>query len=322
MTYRKNFLIFSGVLVLLLTLFSAQTFAAFPDKPINYLLAFDPGGESDITARLQQKALEDVLGVKVIISYKTGGGGASGWSELVRSRPDGYTIAGHNLPHIILQPLQRGNAGYQTEQLQNIYFFESTPNILAVRKDSPFKTVKDLVEYARKNPEAVTIGGSGSFTANHLGTLEFQKITGTKLTYIPFSGSGTALPALLGSNVTALMTYTTMGASYKDQVRILAVAAEKRSPALPDVPTFKELGYDYVEGAYRGVAAPPGTPPEVIKALEKAFDKVMHDPQVIKKMNEMAFDIEYIGAEESRKLVEQRTKYYKEMLEELGLLKK
>ena len=101
--------------------------AGFPEKPITYMICFDPGGESDITARIQQKYLEEVLKSKVVISYKVGGGGAVGWSELVRSKPDGYTIAGDNLPHTILQPMQRGDAGYTTEQLKRVYCFESTP---------------------------------------------------------------------------------------------------------------------------------------------------------------------------------------------------
>ncbi|MGI6131604.1 MAG: Bug family tripartite tricarboxylate transporter substrate binding protein [Bacillota bacterium] len=189
--------------------------ASFPEKPVTYMICFDPGGESDITARLQQKYLEDVLKTKVVITYKVGGGGAVGWSELIRSKPDGYTIAGDNLPHTILQPMQRGDAGYTTEQLKRVYCFESTPCALVVKKDSPLKTLADFIAFAKKNPGAVTLGGSGSWTANHLGTIELEKAVEVKLTYIPFTGSGSATPALLGGHVTGLMTYTTTAAQQR-----------------------------------------------------------------------------------------------------------
>ena len=200
-----------AILSLVALLFGQVVAAAgFPEKPITYMICFDPGGESDITARLQQKYLEEVLKAKVVITYKVGGGGAVGWSELIRSKPDGYTIAGDNLPHTILQPMQRGDAGYTTEQLKRVYCFESTPCALVVKKDSPFKTLDDFIAFAKKNPGAVTLGGSGSWTANHLGTIELEKAAGVKLTYIPFTGSGSATPALLCGHVTGMMYYSTM----------------------------------------------------------------------------------------------------------------
>lgn len=309
--------------VLSLTLVGSVASAApkFPDKPVNYIICFDPGGESDITARLQQPFLEQVLGVKVVISYKTGGGGAVGWSELVRSKPDGYTIAGDNLPHTILQPLQRGDAGYKTEQLKRVYCFESTPNALVVRKDSPFKTLKDLIDYAKEHPEVVTLGGSGSWSANHLGVLELNQAANVKLTYIPFTGSGAVVPALLGGHVTGLMTYTTMAVQYKDQMRVLAVASERRSAVLPDAPTFMELGYDLVEGAYRGVSVPPNTPDEVVRVLADAFEKVNRNPEFQKKMQQLAFDLEFMGPEDYEEFVQSRRTHYEKLLKDLGLLK-
>ncbi|GAW91893.1 C4-dicarboxylate ABC transporter substrate-binding protein [Calderihabitans maritimus] len=295
--------------------------AKYPEKPINYIVAFNPGGESDITARAQQKPLEKILGVDIVISYKIGGGGAVGWQELVNSKPDGYTVAGFNLPHIILQPMVREDAGYKTEQITPIYIFEATPNILAVRKDSEFKTLEDFVKYAKENPGAITIGGSGSYSANHLGTLEFNQIAGIETTYIPFSGSGEAVPALLGGHVTALMTYTTMGIKHSDEMRVLAVAAEERVPALPDVPTFKELGYDYVEGAYRGMAGPPGLPEDIIKILAEANRKVNQNSAFREKLEGMGFKLVDLGPEESKKLIAEKTEYYRKILKELGLIK-
>jgi tripartite-type tricarboxylate transporter receptor subunit TctC len=297
--------------------------AEYPSKPLTYMICFNPAGESDITARIQEQALKKIFGQDVVITYKIGGGGSIGWAELVRSKPDGYTIAGHNLPHIILQPLERGKAGYNTLDLKSIYFFESTPDLLVVRQDSPFQTLKDFVDYAKKNPPGiVTVGGSGSSTANDLGTTMLNKAAGIKLTYIPFGGTGSAVPALLGGHVTALMTYSTMGIKYAGKFRPLAIASEERMAVLKDVPTFKELGYNVVEGAYRGVAAPPGTPDKIVKYLANVFDKVMRDPEVQKKMDQNGFKIEYMGPEASLALVKKKMVEYEAIMKELGRLKK
>ena len=297
--------------------------AEYPAKRLTYVICFNPGGESDITARIQEQALKKHFGQDVVITYKIGGGGAIGWSELVQGRPDGYTIAGHNLPHIALQPLEMDNAGYKTLDLKNIYMFESTPNVLMVRNDSPFKTLKDFIDYAKKNPPGVmTVGGSGTSSANDLGTTMLNKAAGIQLTYVPFGGTGSAVPALLGNHVTALMSYSPMVIQYKEKFRFLAMASEKRMDTIPDVPTFRELGYDIVEGAYRGVAAPPGTPDEIIKYLANVFDKTMKDPEVKKKMDQNGFKTEFMGPEASLALVKKKMVEYEAILKELGRLKK
>jgi len=295
--------------------------AKYPDKPVTYVICFNPGGESDITARIQQKPLEKALGVPVVIVYKKGGGGAVGWSELMRTKPDGYTIYGTNLPHTIVQPMTRGNAGYETAKINNIYFFEFTPNILAVKADSDIKTLDDFITFAKKNP-GLSVGGSGQPSANSLGTEAFAKVADLKLTYISFTGSGAAVPALLGGHVKALMTYTSMAARYPDKIRAIAIAADKRAKALPDVPTFKELGFDYIEGAYRGAAVPPGTPADIKKVLETAFAQINKDPEVVNKMEDLGFIMEDYGEDASKELVTRLSDYYRKLLEDLGLLKK
>jgi tripartite-type tricarboxylate transporter receptor subunit TctC len=313
-----------SVLLLVVAVFLPFTALAekFPSDPLNYVLCFNPGGETDITARIQEAPLKAYFPEGVIISYKTGGGGSVGWSELVSSKPDGYTIAGFNLPHIVLQPLTRGNAGYETLDLKPIYFFQSTPNLLMVRNDSPFKTLKDLIDYAKEHPGVVTAGGSGSSSANDLGVQLLNKAAGIKITYIPFTGTGAAVPALLGGHVGALMTYSPMAVQYKDKFRPLALMSDERMDVIPDVPTFKELGYDIVEGAYRGVAAPPGTPDDRIKYMAESFEKVMKEPGVLAKMRDNGFKSEFMGPEASAALIKKKMDDYKVLLGELGLLKK
>jgi tripartite-type tricarboxylate transporter receptor subunit TctC len=317
----KSIIVLSMALAMLFSPVPARA-DNYPGKSLNYIICFNPGGESDITARIQELPLKQYYKEGVVISYKIGGGGSVGWAELVGSKPDGYTLAGDNLPHIILQPLQRGNAGYNTLDLKQVYMFESTPNILVVREDSPYKTLKDFLAAAKEKPGVLTLGGSGSSSANELGTIMLNKAAGLKTNYIPFTGSGAAVPALLGGHVTALMTYSTMAVQYKGKFRPLAIMADERMSVLPDVPTFKELGFDLVEGAYRGVAAPPGTPDEIVKKAADIFDKVMKDPGVVKKMDENGFKIERMGPEAATALVKKRMVLYKELMTEMGLIKK
>jgi len=308
-------------LFFLFFVWSSVGFAKYPDSPITYIVVFSPGGESDVTARMQQKYLEEELGVKILITYKTGGGGAVGWSELVRSKSDGYTIAGVNEPHTILQPLQRVDAGYETEDLTRICCFQYTPTSILVRQDSPFKTMQDLIEYVKEHPGQLTIGGTGTWASCHFTYLLLQKEAGVELVYVPFAGSGTSKPALLGGHVSVLIGHPTHAVSLGDKVRQLAVASDERVAAFPDCPTLKELGYNVVEGSYRGVSAPPGTPKEMVDILAAAFRKINENPEFIKKMEPLGFTLLFWGPEEYNKRIKERTKFYQELLAEYGFKK-
>ena len=150
---KKLVISVAAVLMIVLAMTAVPALAAtdYPSKQVTYLITFDPGGQSDREARRQQPHLERILKQKVLIDYKVGGGGALGWRELTRSKPDGYFIAGFNIPHIILQPLQQ-EVGYKTEQIIPVAIFQRTPLALIVNAKSPFKTVQDFVDYAKKTP--------------------------------------------------------------------------------------------------------------------------------------------------------------------------
>jgi tripartite-type tricarboxylate transporter receptor subunit TctC len=293
----------------------------YPTKNISYVIPFDPGGESDLTARLQQGPLEEELGVSVAVSNRPGGGGAVGWSELTTStKPDGYTIMGANLPHIVLQPLARDDAGYETDDIRWAYIFQSTPNALVVSADSPYQTLEDFIAAAKAGQ--LTVGGSSSFSANHIGTLALNQAAGIELTYVPFSGTAAATPALLGNQVQALMTYNTEALDLQDQgARVLAVASEERLEELPDVPTFTELGYDVVQGAWRGVAVPKDTPDAIVQEIADAFAAVNKDPEVMEKMQNLGLHIEDMGPEEAAEFTAGQVAEAEDLLDRFGLLK-
>jgi tripartite-type tricarboxylate transporter receptor subunit TctC len=302
--------------------FSGLLWAGFPDQPVTYIIPFNPGGQSDVTARLQQKGLEEALGVSVVIQYKVGAGGAVGWSDLVRSKPDGYTIAGDNIPHIILQPLMRKDAGYETDQLLQIYLFETTPIGLAVRKESPYKNMKEFLDFAKKNPGVITAAGVGTYTGHHIAYLQFTELSGAKLTYIPFTGAAPEVAAFLGGHATAIFGNSNDLVQHKDEIRVLAMGTEKRfKPYFPDVPTFKDLGINMTAGISRGVCAPPGTPADRIAVLEKAFDKVCRSKDFVGKMEEMGFEVNHLNAAQFKAYVDAKKKEYTALLRKMKLLK-
>lgn len=288
--------------------------ADYPERAITYIIPFNPGGESDVTARFQEPILEELLGVSVNVTHRPGGGGAVAWSEFQNNaEPDGYEIIGVNIPHIIGQPIQRSDAGFETDNWEIITFFHSTPNALIVPANSPFETLDDLVEYARENPQAVTLGGSGTYSANHLDMLRFEQEADIDLTYIPFTGTGPLPAALEGNHVAGVFNYTMLGVQMDDRVRVLAVASEERVLALPDAPTFSELGYDIVGGAYRGVAAPAGTPPEIVETLAEAFAEA--NRRITEQQEPLGFVMEYITGEQIDEVINSLSEAYGPILE-------
>lgn len=294
--------------------------AGYPEKDITYVVPFGPGGESDISARIQQANFRRLFNREMIIQYKPGGGGAVGWSSLQQYPADGYTIMGTNLPHIVLKPLQKGS-GFQLEDIINVHFFHYTPDAIIVPADSKFKSLDDLVQEAKKNPGMVTFAGTGSYSNNHYAKTRFDKIAGITTTYIPFKTTGDAAMAMLGKQVAAHWGYTTVGVAQGNKVRLLAIAGDKRHPLFPNVPTFKELGYDFVGGAYRGLALPKASSEKTRKAVAAMLQKLNDDPTFRKQMVEAGFtlvDIPY--GKVPAFLNDLKDKYY-EVARELKLIK-
>lgn len=313
---RSKFVILALVVCLGLALAAPPAFAKYPEKPIVYQIPFGPGGQSDLEARRQQPYLEKLLGVKVIVQYKPGGGGSIGWATLVKAKPDGYFISGINIPHIVLQPLARGNAGYKTDQIKPIALFQATPIGLAVLKSSKFKSLKDLVAFAKKNPGAVVCGGSGTWSGHHIAHLQFSKMAGIKMTYIPSKGAAKSVAAFLGGHVQALWANSNDLVQHADKIRVLAFGTEKPFPNMPKVPTFKSLGYPLLASIDRGAGAPPGTPDAIIKVLEKAFLTIANDPKVKAQMKKEGFVPLAMGSAETKAYIQEKVKVWAPVVKE------
>lgn len=297
---------------------AAPAAAEYPEKPINYIIAFNAGGESDISARFQQPFFEKLAGQSVVIQYMAGAGGAQAWSQLNGMEGDGYTIMGTNLPHTILQPIEK-DVGYETDDLTHVNFFHYTPDAIFVPASSEFKTLQELIDYAKANPGMVTFSGSGSNSSNHLAQQRFDELAGVTTTYVPFSGTGPAVTAILGSQTTAGFNYVTSGVNNGDGMRMLAVAADERVKAFPDVPTFKELGIDLIGGAYRGVAVPKSTPEEIRVKLSEMISAINADPAFIKQMEDAGFVLTDIPYADIPAFMTEKKAEYRAAAEKLGI---
>jgi tripartite-type tricarboxylate transporter receptor subunit TctC len=316
----KRLAVLASALILPASVVLASGHGNYPDKPVNYIIPFGPGGESDITARHQQPYFKKMFNQDLVISYKPGGGGAVGWSQLNGMKGDGYTIMGINLPHIVIKPKQK-DVGFSTEDISGVYMFHYTPDALVVTSDSPFKTLQDVIEYAKANPGKLTASGSGKGTANHLAQIQFDKMAGIKTTYVAFKGTGKAVTALLGEQVKAEWGYTSVGAKHEGKVRMLAVAMEERHPKFPDVPTFKELGFDLVSGAYRGIAVPKSTPEPVRVKLSEMIAQINADPEFRKRMENDGMALLDVGYADYKAFVDAKAKVYLEAAREAGVVK-
>ena len=292
-----------------------------PDKNLLYWQAFPAGGESDISARHQQLVLKKKCPkIETIIQYKPGAGGGLLWAQLNGLPTDGYNIAGVNLPHIFLQPLE-GQVQYKTEDIVPVYWFHYTPDAIVVAVDSPVKTFQDLIKLAKAQPGKVTLAGSGTNSANHVAYVKLEELAGIQGTYVPFKGTGDLTTAVIGQHVTGAMSYTAFAVNAKDKVRALAVAMDKRHPLLPDVPTFKELGFNWIDGAYRGIGMPKGTTPEMRKRMSDLWASLNNDPEMKELAFKSGFELVNVGVDKMDAFMKERQTAYMVSAKRLGLIK-
>ena len=292
-----------------------------PEKNLIYWQAFPAGGESDIAGRHQQLVLKKKCPkFEMVLQYKPGAGGGLLWGQLNGLPGDGNNIAGVNLPHIFLQPLE-GEVQYKTEDITPVYWFHYTPDAIVVANDSPVKTFADLIRMAKAQPGKLTLAGSGTNSANHVAHEKLNGMAGIQTTYVPFKGTGDLTTAVIGQHVTGAMSYSAFAVNTKEKVRALAVALDKRHPLLPDVPTFKELGYDWVDGAYRGIGVPKSTPAEVKKRISDLWTALNNDPEMKELAFKSGFELVNVGVDRMDAFMKERQAAYLISAKRLGLLK-
>lgn len=279
---------------------------AYPSRPVTMVVPFPPGGVADQTGRPVAAGLEKILKQPVVISNRAGAGGAVGMAAVANARPDGYTLL-MSLSSISIIPeadkLFDRQPAYTMDQLAPIALISADPTILVVPADSPWKTVKDFVDDAKKRPGEIAYSSSGVYGTLHMATEMFAHAAGIKLKHVPFSGAGPAMTALLGGHVQALASGpgVVLPQVKAGKLRALAGWGTTRVDSLPDVPTFKELGYDIEFYIWAGLFAPKATPAPVITKLREGVAQVVKDPEFIATMEKAGTPISYLDAPEFQK---------------------
>jgi len=301
----------------------AQAQDAWPNHPISMIVPFPPGGVADTVGRPVGEALTRILGQPVVVENRAGAGGGVGMAAAAKARPDGYTML-MALSSITIIPeadkvLQRSPM-YQLDQLVPIARFTADPTVLVVRASSPWKTAKDFIDYARSHPGAITFGSSGNYGTMHVPMEMLKQSTKTFMVHVPYTGAGPAIVGLLGEQVDALATgpATIVQHVRAGRLRALAHWGEGRLAALPDVPSFRELGYPITFLQWSGLFVPAGTPAPVIAKLRDAARQAAADEKVVRTIGTAGTPVLYQDAPQFAAFVEQDAKVMKAVVERIG----
>jgi tripartite-type tricarboxylate transporter receptor subunit TctC len=291
------------VALLAMTAAAAGAQEPYPTRPISIVVAFPPGGLADNTARPLAAALERILKQPVPIINKAGAAGAVGNQVVATSKPDGYTLLMALVSVSVLPEVDKlfgRPQNYTLDQLTGIARINADPSMLVVRADAPWKTLKDLVEDAKKRPGEIVFTSSGLYGAAHIPTEMFIKAAGIKMRHLPTTGGGPMMNAMLGGHAQVVMTPVSLAAAHvkAGKLRLLAHSGTAPVPAYPEVPSFKSLGYDVEYTAWAGLVAPKGTPPHVIKILRDAVRQAVKEPEVVNSHAKLETPIAYMDADE------------------------
>ena len=269
----------------------------YPEHALDVIVAFNPGGGTDVAARTIEPYIEKYLGQDLVILNKPGAGGEVGFSLLANSKPDGYTMGFINLPAMFSYSYERETA-YSPASFTGVANLVYDPGVLVVRTDSEFKTLKDLVDYGIANPGAMPIGTSGSVgSSEHIAILGVQAATGATFNHVPFGATAPLRTALLGGHIQVAAFNLSEAEEYvKDgTMRLLGVMSEERAETAPETPTFREQGVDVISGSSRGLAVPAGTDPAIVAVLAEAVKQAVNDPEYLAKAKAAGVPVRYIG---------------------------
>jgi tripartite-type tricarboxylate transporter receptor subunit TctC len=294
---------------LTLCVFAASSGAeTYPDRTVTMVVPFSPGGTSDLTARPLAQIMSAKFGQSIIVENKPGAGGAIGMAYASKAKPDGYTLL-MALPSISIIPASDRVTGrkslYSQSQLEPIARITADPTVFAVSADSPWKTLDDFVQSARKQPGKISYSSSGIYGTTHVAMEMFAQAANIKLLHVPYPGGGQQVAAVVGKQVEAtpqaiapLLPHIKSG-----RLRVLAVWGSERLSALPEVPSMKELGYDVEFQLWTGLFAPAGTPADVITRLRESVREAVRNPGFVSMLTSMQTPIQYLDSQEFKKFL-------------------
>jgi len=275
--------------------------AGWPTKPIQLIIPWDAGGSTDVGFRLLAPLMEKILGTQIEVVNKPGAGSQVGVTELAKAKPDGYTIGNVSAPAVITQYLDPDRkASFTWDSFAPIGLHVFDPGVLAVAANSKYKSLKDLIDDAKANPEKVKVATTGILGDDHLAVLSLQRAAGVKFAIVHFTGGAPQTQALLGGHVDVgfdnVGTYAKL--DKQGQTRTLAVMDRQRNRFMPNVPTAEEQGFKVYSSSSRGLAAPEGTPKEIVWAISRAMEEAMKDPELNKKMDDQGLTQRYMNPDE------------------------
>lgn len=262
----------------------------YPNKLIKIIVPFAPGGGTDIVARLIADKLQAKWGKPVIVEHRPGAGGNIGAEAVFRSPPDGYTLLLTPPPPLVINKSLYTKLGFDPDEFVPISLISVSPNVLLVQPKLPIESVKQLIDYAKANPDRLNYASQGNGTTSHL-TAELLKLTaGIKLNHVPYKGSGPAIIDLMGGQVDVMFAEISTAVSHirAGKLRALAVGSEKRNPSLPNVPAVSETLPGFVSMTSSNIVAPPKTPPAIVNKLSSAIAEAMRDPVVVKRLSDLS----------------------------------
>jgi tripartite-type tricarboxylate transporter receptor subunit TctC len=297
----------------------AQQFPA--GKPIEMTVMFGAGSAADVTARELAKGMEKTLGVPVTVVNRTGGGGAIGYSYVQQQKPDGYSIIWNS--NSISTTYHLGTTSFDYKAFDAVARVSVETPVLAVRNDAPWKTLKELIDFAKANPGKVRIGNSGSGSHTHFVAQALFKSNDATITNVPFT-EGQAVVNLLGSRIEGVIQLpaAVIGQVKSGDLRVLAALGEKRDPVFPGIPTAREIGYPIALDMWRGIAVPTGTPKPVVAKLQDAIRQSVDSQSFKDAGKSIGFVPAYLPAQDFAKLIANDDVRLAQLMDELGLKKK
>ena len=280
---------FSILFTCLAIIAGAASAADYPTKPIKLVVAWSPGGTTDILARIIAQGLSEKLGETVLVENKPGGGNNIGTEYVIRSAPDGYTLNMTNPANAINATLYKNLPFNFINDTVPVAGVVRTPNVMVITGALPVKTVAEFIAYCKANPTTVNMASSGSGSSIHLSGELFKIMTGCKMAHIPYKGAGPALNDLIAGQVQVMFDNLPSSAGFiKDgRIRALAVTTPVREASLPNVPTVAETVTGYEASAWFGISAPKGTPRDIVEKLNTAVNQLLAEPKIQKRLSEL-----------------------------------
>jgi len=321
-TTRRQFIVGAGTAASSLALPALAQAPAWPTRPIRYICPWPAGGSTDAVIRALAESAAKILGQTIIVDNKAGAGGMLGANELVSAKPDGYTLS--QLPHGVFRIPHMQKVQFDT--LKDFTWIACLTGYtfgFVVPADSPIKSIKDLVAYAKANPGKFTYGSTGVGTSPHLAVEEFAQKAGIQLNHIPFKGNADNMQAVLGGHTMGASDATGWGPHVDSgKLRLLATYGSKRTKRWPNIPTLDELGYQTVSDSPFGVCGPKGMDPAIVRTIHDAFKKTLDDPAVMATFDKFDQTVIYMNTDSYSKFARESYQSEKALIERLGLANK